>query len=192
MATNTIITIGRQYGSGGKEVGIRVAKELGIPFYDKELLQEAAKESGLCENILKNFDEKPRSLLYSIAMDPYAFSFAGGLEGESLEQRVYLATFDTIRRIADQGPCVIIGRCADYALKDYPNHLSLFIHAPLEVRVQRICKRLNIDVAKKMNVDQGCVSKWESGETRPSRKYHKKLARLYGCTVDELLREGGE
>ena len=148
MATNTIITIGRQYGSGGKEVGIRVAKELGIPFYDKELLQEAAKESGLCENILKNFDEKPRSLLYSIAMDPYAFSFAGGLEGESLEQRVYLATFDTIRRIADQGSCVIIGRCADYALKDYPNHLSLFIHAPLEVRVQRICKRLNVDADK--------------------------------------------
>ena len=107
MYKRQIITIGRQYGSGGKEVGIRVAKELGIPCYDKELLQEAAKESGLCENILKNFDEKPRSLLYSIAMDPYAFSFAGGLEGESLEQRVYLATFDTIRRIADQGLSLI-------------------------------------------------------------------------------------
>jgi len=65
----TIITIGRQFGSGGKEVGIRVAKELGIPFYDKELLQEAAKKSGLCEKIFENFDERPKSLLYSIAMD---------------------------------------------------------------------------------------------------------------------------
>lgn len=73
----TIITIGRQFGSGGKEVGIRVAKELGIPFYDKELLQEAAKKSGLCEKIFENFDERPKSLLYSIAMDSYMFALPG-------------------------------------------------------------------------------------------------------------------
>ena len=106
----TIITIGRQFGSGGKEVGIRVAKELGIPFYDKELLQEAAKKSGLCEKIFENFDERPKSLLYSIAMDSYMFSLPGAGAGDSLEQQVYLATFDTIRHIAEQGPCVIIGR----------------------------------------------------------------------------------
>ena len=131
----TIITIGRQFGSGGKEIGIRVAKELGIPFYDKELLQEAAKKSGLCEKIFENFDERPKSLLYSIAMDSYMFALPGTGVGDSLEQQVYLATFNTIRHIADQGPCVIIGRCADYALADYPNHLSLFISAPMDVRV---------------------------------------------------------
>ena len=91
----TIITIGRQFGSGGKEVGIRVAKELGIPFYDKEILQEAAKKSGLCEKILENFDERPKSLLYSIAMDSYMFALPGTGAGESLEQQVYLATFNT-------------------------------------------------------------------------------------------------
>ena len=106
----TIITIGRQFGSGGKEVGIRVAKELGIPFYDKEILQEAAKKSGLCEKILENFDERPKSLLYSIAMDSYMFALPGTGAGESLEQQVYLATFNTIRHIAEEGPCVIIGR----------------------------------------------------------------------------------
>lgn len=143
MSTKTIITIGRQYGSGGKEIGIRLSKELGIPFYDKELLKKAAQQSGLCEKVFESFDEKPRSLLYSIAMDPYAFSFAGGMEGDSLEQRVYLATFGTIRRLADQGPCVIIGRCADYALQDYPNHLSLFIHAPMANRIERVAKRLH-------------------------------------------------
>ena len=137
----TIITIGRQFGSGGKEIGIRVAKELGIPFYDKELLQEAAKKSGLCEKIFENFDERPKSLLYSIAMDSYMFALPGSGVGDSLEQQVYLATFNTIRHIADQGPCVIIGRCADYALADYPNHLSLFISAPLEVRIQRVAQR---------------------------------------------------
>ena len=77
----TIITIGRQFGSGGKEIGIRVAKELGIPFYDKELLQEAAKKSGLCEKIFENFDERPKSLLYSIAMDSYMFSLPGAGAG---------------------------------------------------------------------------------------------------------------
>lgn len=152
MATNTIITIGRQYGSGGKEVGIRVAKELGIPCYDKELLKHAAEKSGLCEHLFENFDEKPRSLLYSIAMDPYAFSFAGGLENESLEQKIYLATFNTIRNIAKQGPCVIIGRCADYALKENPDHLSLFINAPLEVRVQRIAQRLGVTPEKAKHI----------------------------------------
>ena len=140
----TIITIGRQFGSGGKEIGIRVAKELGIPFYDKELLQEAAKKSGLCEKIFENFDERPKSLLYSIAMDSYMFALPGTGAGDSLEQQVYLATFDTIRHIAAQGPCVMIGRCADYALADDPNHMSLFTYAPMDVRILRVAKRQNI------------------------------------------------
>ena len=76
----------------------------------KELLQEAAKKSGLCEKIFENFDERPKSLLYSIAMDSYMFALPGSGVGDSLEQQVYLATFNTIRHIADQGPCVISGR----------------------------------------------------------------------------------
>ena len=137
----TIITIGRQFGSGGKEVGIRVAKELGIPFYDKEILREAAEKSGMCEKIFEKFDERPRSLLYSLAMDSYGFSAAGVGTADSLEQQVYLATFNTIRRFAEQGPCVIIGRCADYVLSEHPDRLSLFIHAPLEARIARVAER---------------------------------------------------
>ena len=144
----TIVTIGRQFGSGGKEVGIRVAKELGIPFYDKELLQEAAKKSGLCEKVFESFDERPKSLLYSIAMDSYLFGLPGTGMGDSLEQQVYLATFNTIRQIASQGPCVIIGRCADYALEDNPDLLSLFIHAPMEARIQRVAERQNVTPEK--------------------------------------------
>ena len=149
---NTIITIGRQFGSGGKEIGIRVAKELGIPFYDKEILQEIAKKSGLCEKILENFDERPKSLLYSIAMDSYMFALPGTGAGDSLEQQVYLATFNTIRQIARKGPCVIIGRCADYALADDPNHLSIFIHAPLEDRIRRVAERQNLPPEKARSV----------------------------------------
>lgn len=110
--------------------------------------REAAKKSGLCEKIFENFDERPKSLLYSIAMDSYMFALPGSGVGDSLEQQVYLATFNTIRHIADQGPCVIIGRCADYALADYPNHLSLFISAPLEVRIQRVAQRQNLTPEK--------------------------------------------
>ena len=140
----TVITIGRQFGSGGKEIGIRVAKELAIPFYDDELLQEAAKKSGLCEKVFESFDERPKSLLYSIAVDSFMFGLPGTTAGESLEQQVYLATFETIRNLAAQGPCVIIGRCADYALEDNSDHLSLFIYAPLEERIKRVAKRQKI------------------------------------------------
>ena len=145
---NTIITIGRQFGSGGRDIGIRLAKELGIPFYDKELLREAAEESGLCEKIVENFDERPKSQLFSIAMDSYSFAMPGIGVGESLEQQVYLATFNTIRRIAEEGPCVLIGRCADYVLQDQPNLLSLFIHAPKEYRVRRIIETQNLPEEK--------------------------------------------
>ena len=139
----TIITIGRQFGSGGKEVGIRVAKELGIPFYDKELLQEAARKSGLCQKIFENFDERPKSLLYAIAMDAYPLGFSG-TAGESLEQQVHLAIFKTIRNIAAEGPCVIIGRCADYALADYPNVVSVFITADEDVKIKTLMERHKI------------------------------------------------
>ena len=149
----TIITIGRQLGSGGKEVGIRVSKELGIPFYDKELLQEAAKKSGLCEKVFENFDERPKSLLYSIAMDTYPLGFSGGI-GDSLEQQVHLAIYKTVQNIAAQGPCVIIGRCADYALAGNPNLLSLFICAPLEDRIARVSQRRNLSPEEARNLIQ--------------------------------------
>ena len=141
-----VITVGRQYGSGGREIGTALANKLGIVYYDDLLLKKAAEESGLCEELFHSFDERPKSFLYSIAMDAYPFSYSGA--GDSLEQQVYLATFDTIRHIAEQGPCVIIGRCADYALADNPNHLSIFIHAPMDVRIQRVAKRQNITPEK--------------------------------------------
>ena len=137
----TVITVGRQFGSRGRDIGIALAKKLNIPFYDKELLRAAAEKSGLCEKIFENFDERPKSLLYSIAMDSYMFSLPGNGASDSLEQQVYLATYDTVRHLADQGPCVIIGRCADYALADHPNTLKVFINAPLEKRIETVMAR---------------------------------------------------
>lgn len=144
----TVITIGRQYGSGGREIGIRLAQKMGIPFYDKELLRKAAEKSGLCEKIFENFDERPKSLLYSIAMDSYMFSLPGTGAVDSLEQKVYLATFETIRHLAEQGGCVIIGRCADYALAEDPKALRLFIDAPLQKRIETVMEREHLPADK--------------------------------------------
>ena len=134
-----ILTIGRQFGSGGRKVGRTLAERLGIPYYDKELLAIAAKDSGLSESLFQNADEKPTSsLLYSLVMGNYPMaSGAIGFNEMPLNDQLFLIQSKTIKKIADQGSCVIIGRCADYVLRDNPNVISVFIHAPLEARVHR-------------------------------------------------------
>ena len=113
-----VYTIGREFGSRGKVIGKKLAERLGIKFYDKELLQQAAKESGFCEEIFENHDEKPtNSFLYSLVMDTYSagnYSSAPFLD-MPLNHKVFLAQFDAIKSIAEKESCVIVGRCADYA-----------------------------------------------------------------------------
>ncbi|MDY2791007.1 MAG: cytidylate kinase-like family protein [Lachnospiraceae bacterium] len=147
--SDKIITIGRQFGSGGREIGEKLALKLGIPFYDKDLLKRAAKESGLCEEIFENFDEKPSSsFLYSLVMDPYSLGYSNNGYDLPLNHKVFLAAFDTIKKIADEGSCVIVGRCADYALQDYDNVLNVFVHAPLEDRIKRISAKYELSESK--------------------------------------------
>lgn len=150
MSNNTVITIGRQYGSAGREIGQLLAKELGINYYDKELLKKAAKESGLCEELFENHDEKPtNSFLYSLVMDTYSLGYSSSAFIDMpLNHKVFLAQFDAIKKLANQESCVIVGRCADYALADYKNCLNVFIHAKLEDRIKRIARIYNLTDAK--------------------------------------------
>ena len=149
MGKDTIITIGRQCGSGGRDVGIALSKRLNIPYYDKELLKRAAKESGLCEEVFEKFDEKPTSsLLYSIVMDPYSLGISANGIDMPINHKVFLAAFDTIKKIANEGPCVMIGRCADYALSDYSNVVNFFLFAPMEDRIKRVTERMDITPEK--------------------------------------------
>ena len=124
MTCKSIITIGRQYGSGGHEIGQKLAKELGIKCYDKELLDRAAKESGICQELFEHHDERPtNSFLYSLVMDTYSMNgAASGYTEMPLNYKVFLAQFNAIKQIAKEGPCVMIGRCADYALSDFDNY----------------------------------------------------------------------
>lgn len=141
-----VITIGRQYGSAGREIGFKLAERLGIKCYDDELLKEAAKSSGLCEQIFATHDEKPtQSFLYSLVMDTYSLGYNNsGFVDMPLSQKVFLAQFDAIKKIADRESCIIVGRCADYALADYDNVMSVFINADMNARVERIKERKNI------------------------------------------------
>ena len=141
---NKIVTIGRQFGSNGRNIGRAVAEKLGVNLYDKELLKLAAKNSGVCEELLQNLDEKPnKSFLYSVVMDPYAFAYSYNNSDYTMNinQQAFQATFDTIKAIADKESCVIVGRCSDYILRDYPDVLNVFIYAPLEARIKTVMQR---------------------------------------------------
>jgi cytidylate kinase len=149
MSEKVIITIGRQFGSGGHEIGEKLAKKLGISFYDKELLKVIAKESGLCEKVLESYDEKPtNSLLYSIVMDVYPSVM---YSGPTIDQQIYQASYDTIRKLAADS-CIIVGRCADYILRDCPELTSVFIHADADFRAARVAEEYKVTREKALDM----------------------------------------
>ncbi|HWT26515.1 MAG TPA: cytidylate kinase-like family protein [Mobilitalea sp.] len=139
---NNIITISRQYGSGGREIGEKLAKRLGIPFYDKELIKRAANESGFSEEAFDSAERKAtNSFLYSIAMGMNAYGNQElGFTSLSLDDQIYLAQASIIRKLAMEGPCVIVGRCADYILRDVKNVVNIFVWADMEFRKTRAVK----------------------------------------------------
>ena len=150
MATSSVITIGRQFGSGGRYVGKLLAEKLGVPYYDKQLLAEAAKDSGICEELFEDHDEKPtRSLLFSMVMGMQMHSdTAGAYMDMPLNHKIFLAQFDAIRRIASEGPCVIVGRCADYVLRDKQNAVHVFVKADLPSKIERATTYYGVERAK--------------------------------------------
>ncbi len=153
---NTIITIGRQFGSGGHEIGEKLAQHYGIKYFDKELLSRAAQESGFCEEMLRNHDERPtNSFLYNLVMDTYTFGYnSSSFVDMPISHKVFMAQFDTIKKIAEEEPCVIVGRCADYALQEFKNCLNIFIYADEESKLKRIMAKYDIseDKAKDMMI----------------------------------------
>lgn len=150
----TIITIGRQYGSGGHEIGATIAQDLGIKLYDKEMLRRAAKESGLCEELFEMHDEKPtNSFLYSLIMDTYSLGYSPSTYADMpINHKVFLAQFDAIKRIAEDGSCVMVGRCADYALEGHEDVVNVFIYADLEQRIRRVARMYDLTDAKAKDI----------------------------------------
>ena len=154
MTNNLIITIGRQCGSGGKLIGEMLAKKMGVKCYDKELLSMAAKHSGLCQELFEKLDERPTSsFLYSLVMDSYSMGYTtSGYSDMPINHKIFLAQFDTIKRLADEHSCVMVGRCADYALEDYPNVVNVFITADDRDKLNRLKELYKVDESKAKDI----------------------------------------
>lgn len=132
---NMVFAIGRQFASGGRELGYELAKKLEIPYYDGDLISHAAEQSGLHPEAVERFDEKsPECIWHSYWFDTFP------IISESLGQKTSNAQFDFIRSVAKKGGAVIVGRCADYILRDHKNLVSIFFHAPMECRIARFLK----------------------------------------------------
>ena len=126
----SIITIGREYGSGGRIIAKQVAETLGIAFYDKELIHLAAQKTGLSEEYISSSatHHKANKFFYNLIFSS---------DNLPVSDQLYIAETDIIKKVSDDGPCVIVGRCADYILRERQDCLKIFIHAPLEERIAR-------------------------------------------------------
>ena len=171
MSDNLIITIGRECGSGGRHIGQALAEKLGVKCYDKELLNLAAKESGLCKELFETHDEKPTSsFLYSLVMDTYSLGYTNSAYMDMpINHKIFLAQFDTIKNLADKESCVIIGRSADYILKEQKPILRIFIYSPEDVRIENVMKSHNFSAEDaKLFI------------TEKDKRYHKRHLALTG------------
>lgn len=187
MDERTVITIGREFGSGGHEIGMKLAEKLGIKCYDKELLQVAAKESGLCEELFASQDEKPtNSFLYSLVMDTYSLSYSNSYVDMPINHKVFLAQFDAIKKLAAKESCVIVGRCADYALEDDPFAVSVWIKASLDERIKRIKKLYELNDSKAADLIQKTDKKRASYYNYYSSKKWGE-AKSYDLCIDSGL-----
>lgn len=161
-----IITIGRQYGSGGRYIAKKVAALLGVKCYDSELILKIAQEHGLDESIVKEYDEKGTSFA----------DFWGPLSsGANLQSRIIEAQFDTIKMLAEKEDCVIVGRCADYILRDSKTVLSVFIMSDMDSRVKRGVEFYKLDEKKAYDL---------------IRKMDKKRASYYNFYTDKKWGRG--
>ena len=142
MEKKIIINIGRQFGGGGLGVADELGRRLGIPVYDKELITKAAQDSGFSAEFFEQTDEKKSFF----SLSTFFGSGYGVTENYISDRGLFKMQSDTIERIADQGSAIIVGRCADYILRDHGNTLNIFLTSPDEIRAQRIAERRNITI----------------------------------------------
>ena len=153
MYKNPVITIARQYGSGGREIGEKVAELLGIKAYGRELIDMAAQKSGYHPEMLQKADERAAgSLLYSLAVGA---SVAGGIAGHydiPINDKLFIVQNEIIKELAEKEQCIIIGRCGDYALRNFENKISVFIHADYDWRKKRVAEKNGISEKEAENL----------------------------------------
>lgn len=181
-----VITIAREYGSGGRLVGEMLAKKLGVPLYDKELILLAAQKSGFSEEYIRRSEQmKSASFLYSLYMTSQVLP---------LSDQIFLVQSKIIQELAEEGPCVIVGRCGSYVLRNNPNALNVFIHAPLEERAKRAVEEYGDDAGnmedyiKKQDKKRASYYNYFSQNKWGSAKnYHLTVNSTIGLTASAEL-----
>ncbi len=179
-AEKAIITVGREYGSGGHDIAKLLAVMLKVPFYDKEIITLAARQSGICEELFESHDEKNvPSYLFSLVTNTGEMPVVGSASDLPLNHRIFMAQFEAITRVALQGPCVIVGRCSNYVLKGLPGVTNVFVYGDVEARIRRIMQveKLPYDQAKERvrKVDkqrQGYYNFFADGNWGHRSNYH--------------------
>ena len=146
----SIITIGRQFGCGGKDISKKLSEQLNIPFYDRELIEYVANKDGVSADILEQYDEKAtNSLLYSLSVS--SCSYIGVTSSAPilpLNDRLFISQSEIINDFAKNGPCIILGRCSDYVLRERDDVLNVFVHCDIDIRTSNIEKRFGIPASK--------------------------------------------
>lgn len=146
MTKNLAITIGRQYGSGGKDIGIRLGELLGFRVYDKDLLFLAAQKNGINPDALRRVDEKAtNSLLYTLAIGSSLYGARNFGVDVPINDQLFITQTEIIKKAAQEENCIFVGRCADYVLRNHPHRISIFVYADKEDRVSRISGELGIE-----------------------------------------------
>ena len=193
-----VVTIGRQFGCGGREIGKMIARSLGADYYDKTLLSKAAEAFGFSKNLFDRADEKRPSWLRSLLQYNYGVENAVSEFSDIDNEGLYRAQSRVIRQLAAMGPCVIVGRTADYILRDHPRMVSLFLHAPVDFRAARILERNDandMDSARSMarKMDNARDSYYSYYTNRPwgrASTYHLSIdtSRFTPEEIIELIR----
>ena len=187
MKDKFIITISREYGSGGGEIGRRLAKYFDIPCYDKELLTMVAKESGYCKEYFEKYDEKPWKVLSYFGYDPCSNALP-------INHQLFLKQFKLIQKLANENSCIFVGRASNYALKDYHNVINVFIHGDFEFRRKRaiiehgVKEEISTSVVKKIDKERASYYKYYTDSYwGDAKNYHLCLDTSF-IGIDEAVR----
>lgn len=184
---DTVITVGREYGSGGRLIAQKAAEALGIPFFDRSIINMAAEETGLSADFIRRTEQqKTSSFLYNLYMSTQSLP---------VNDQVFIAQSEVIRRVAAEGPCIIVGRCADYVLRNQSgvDALNLFIHAPMEERIRRVREEykvqapdLRLYILKQDKNRAAYYEHFTDGQWGKAQNYH--LAVSSGLGLETIVR----
>ena len=184
---HTVITVGREYGSGGRLIAQKAAEALGIPFFDRSIINMAAEETGLSADFIRRTEQqKTSSFLYNLYMSTQSLP---------VNDQVFIAQSEVIRRVAAEGPCIIVGRCADYVLRNQSDvdALNLFIHAPMEERIRRVREEykvqapdLRVYILKQDKNRAAYYEHFTDGQWGKAQNYH--LAVSSGLGLETIVR----